>query len=71
MRQIIQLSKKIARSEASTILLLGESGTGKDLLAKVIHNESNRSGKPFVTINCATLPENLLESELFGYEKGA
>lgn len=71
MRQIIQLSKKIARSEASTILLLGESGTGKDLLAKVIHNESNRSAKPFVTINCATLPENLLESELFGYEKGA
>ncbi|NOY58045.1 MAG: sigma-54-dependent Fis family transcriptional regulator [Calditrichaeota bacterium] len=69
--QIISLSRRIARSEASTILLLGESGTGKDLLAKVIHNESNRRGKPFVTINCASLPETLLESELFGYEKGA
>jgi DNA-binding NtrC family response regulator len=70
-KQIIQLSKKIARSEASTILLLGDSGTGKDLLAKVVHNESSRNGKPFVTINCASLPETLLESELFGYEKGA
>jgi len=71
MRNIIQVSKKIARINTTTVLLLGESGTGKDLFAKAIHNESNRSGKPFVTINCASLPETLLESELFGYEQGA
>ncbi|RMF61698.1 MAG: sigma-54-dependent Fis family transcriptional regulator [Calditrichaeota bacterium] len=70
-REVVQMAKKIAKSEASTILLLGESGTGKDLLAKVIHNESSRGNRPFVTINCASLPETLLESELFGYEKGA
>lgn len=70
-RKIIQLSKKIARTETTTILLLGESGTGKDLLAYAIHNESGRSKKPFVTINCSSLPESLLESELFGHEKGA
>lgn len=70
-KQIIQLSKKIAKTNATTVLLLGESGTGKDLFAKAIHNESARKNKPFVTINCASLPENLLESELFGYEKGA
>ena len=69
--RIIQMAKKIARTETSTILLLGESGTGKDLFAKSIHNESNRIDKPFVTINCSSLPETLLESELFGYEKGA
>jgi len=71
MKEIIQLSKKIAKSEATTVLLLGESGTGKDLLARAIHNESNRSSKPFVTINCSSVPETLLESELFGHEKGA
>ncbi len=70
-RQTINLARKIASSEASTILLLGESGTGKDLFARVIHNESSRGNMPFVTINCASLPENLLESELFGHEKGA
>lgn len=70
-QNVIRLAKKIALSEASTVLLLGESGTGKDLLAKVIHNESNRSDKPFVVINCASLPETLLESELFGHERGA
>jgi len=70
-RQIIQLSKKIARTETTTILLLGESGTGKDMFAYAIHNESTRSKKPFVTINCSSLPETLLESELFGHEKGA
>jgi two-component system response regulator AtoC len=70
-RQIIQLSKKIARTETTTILLLGESGTGKDMLAYAIHNESGRNKKPFVTINCSSLPETLLESELFGHEKGA
>jgi len=70
-KQIIQLSKKIARTETTTILLLGESGTGKDMLAYAIHNESGRSKKPFITINCSSLPETLLESELFGHEKGA
>lgn len=61
---------KVAPSRAS-VLLLGESGTGKTLVAKIIHESSSRSGTAFVKINCASLPENLLESELFGYEKGA
>ncbi|MDF1549304.1 MAG: sigma-54 dependent transcriptional regulator, partial [Bacteroidales bacterium] len=71
MKNIISLAKKIAQTETTTILLLGESGTGKDLFAKAIHNESSRKDYPFVTINCSSLPETLLESELFGYEKGA
>ncbi|MFA5970873.1 MAG: sigma-54 dependent transcriptional regulator [Lentimicrobiaceae bacterium] len=70
-KQIVQLSKKIAKTKSTTILLLGESGTGKDMFAHAIHNESTRKDKPFVTINCSSLPETLLESELFGYEKGA
>ena len=70
-KQVIQLAKKIADTEATTILLLGESGTGKDLFAKAIHNSSSRKDKPFVTINCSSLPETLLESELFGHEQGA
>jgi two-component system response regulator AtoC len=69
--QIVQISKKIASTETTTILLLGESGTGKDLFARAIHNESSRQDKPFVTINCSSLPETLLESELFGHEQGA
>jgi two-component system response regulator AtoC len=71
MKERIELSKKIAKTETTTILLLGESGTGKDLFSRAIHNESNRRDKAFVTINCSSLPETLLESELFGYEKGA
>ena len=71
MKRIIDLAKKISQSEATTVLLLGESGTGKDLLARIIHNNSNRKDKSFVTINCASLPETLLESELFGHERGA
>ena len=71
MRSIIQLSKKIARINTTTVLLLGESGTGKDFFARAIHNESSRNNKPFVTINCSSLPETLLESELFGHEQGA
>lgn len=70
-KQIVQLSKKIAKTKSTTILLLGESGTGKDMFAQAIHNESSRNEKPFVTINCSSLPESLLESELFGHEKGA
>jgi two-component system response regulator AtoC len=69
--QIKNISKKIASTETTTILLLGESGTGKDLFARAIHNESARKDRPFVTINCSTLPDTLLESELFGHEKGA
>jgi len=65
------LLKKIASSPASTVLLTGESGTGKDLAAKVIHYASDRAMKPFMNITCSALPENLLESELFGHERGS
>jgi DNA-binding NtrC family response regulator len=71
MKGIIQLAKKIARTSTTNVLLLGESGTGKDLIAKAIHQESERSEKPFVTISCSSLPDTLLESELFGHEQGA
>jgi PAS domain S-box-containing protein len=71
MRQVLHLALKLAHLSASDILILGESGTGKGLLAKFIHKNSNRNKKPFIQINCATLPEYLLEAELFGYEKGA
>lgn len=71
MQKIFELIKKIAKSDATTIMLQGESGTGKDLVAKVIHYQSRRSDKPFMEINCTALPETLIESELFGHEKGA
>ena len=64
------LSRQVALSD-STVLIRGESGTGKDLIAKAIHHHSHRCGGPFVTINCGALPENLLESELFGHKKGS
>ncbi len=70
MQKMSRMIEKIAPTNATT-LLLGESGTGKEVLAKAIHSLSNRSDKPFVAVNCAAIPENLLESELFGYEKGA
>ena len=65
------LVAKIATSPASTVLLTGESGTGKDLVAKVLHYSSDRSTRPFMNITCSALPESLLESELFGHERGA
>ena len=70
MKNIINLARKAAR-EDSTILITGESGTGKEIFANAIHAESPRAGKPFIKVNCAAIPENLLESELFGYEAGA
>jgi DNA-binding NtrC family response regulator len=71
MRQVKALARKVAQSPASTVLLTGESGTGKDLLAKIIHYASSRSRRPFMNITCSALPETLLESELFGHERGA
>ena len=71
MRQVKQLVRKVAGSPGSTVLLTGESGTGKDLVAKVIHYLSHRADRPFMNITCSALPETLLESELFGHEKGA
>ena len=70
MQKLSRMIEKIAPTNVTT-LLLGESGTGKEVLAKAIHGLSDRSNKPFVAVNCAAIPENLLESELFGYEKGA
>ena len=71
MRKVITAAFKLANLDASNILVLGESGTGKGLLAKFIHKNGKRCKKPFVQINCAALPESLLEAELFGYERGA
>ncbi len=70
-QESMRLMKKIASSPATTILFQGETGTGKDLFAKAIHYHSSRGERPFLAINCAALPHNLVESELFGYEKGA
>lgn len=69
-KEIIKMSKKIAKSNVS-VLITGESGTGKELIAKLIHEFSDRNDKPFLPLNCSALPENLIESELFGYDKGA
>jgi transcriptional regulator with PAS, ATPase and Fis domain len=63
--------RRVAVSEATTILIEGENGVGKDLIAKTLHYQSSRQAEPFIAINCAAIPETLLESELFGYEKGA
>src|SRR5690242_15850091 len=71
MKKMLALAAKVAESEVASVLLQGESGTGKDLVAKAIHYGSQRAEGPFVAINCAALPATLIESELFGYEKGA
>ena len=70
MRLVLELAKKVAPVD-SNVLILGESGTGKDLLANMIHNMSRRCSGPFIKVNCGAIPENILESELFGYEEGA
>jgi sigma-54 specific flagellar transcriptional regulator A len=69
-QRIIELSEKLSKAN-STVLIMGESGTGKELFAKLIHQKSSRNSKPFIPVNCAAIPSELLESELFGHEKGA
>jgi DNA-binding NtrC family response regulator len=71
MKSVFSLIAKVSKSDASTVLLQGESGTGKDLVAKIIHYQSARADRPFMEINCTALPDTLVESELFGHEKGA
>ena len=70
MMQVVKLADQVAASEAS-ILITGDSGTGKEVMARHVHNKSRRKNSPFIAVNCAAIPENLLESELFGHEKGA
>ncbi len=71
MQEVLSVARRVAHSASTTVLLMGDSGTGKDVLAQAIHYESPRADKPFMPINCTALPEELLESELMGYEKGA
>ncbi|RUM30662.1 MAG: sigma-54-dependent Fis family transcriptional regulator [Aquifex sp.] len=70
MKRVVEIAKRVANFD-TTVLITGESGVGKEVLARYIHNKSRRKEKPFIAVNCACIPENLLEAELFGYEKGA
>jgi len=70
MKQVVEVALRLAQVN-STVLLLGESGVGKEMVAKAIHKHSKRSNGPFITVNCGAIPENLIESEMFGYERGA
>ena len=71
MQDVFQLIDRMAKTPDSTVLITGDSGTGKELVAKAIHRKSDRRDKPFIAVNCTALPDNLLESELFGHQKGA
>ncbi len=71
MQKVFEMVGKLSKSDATTVLLQGESGTGKDVIAKAIHYQSRRAEKPYMEINCTSLPDTLIESELFGHEKGA
>ena len=71
MGRVLQISEKIAQSEAATVLIQGESGTGKEVIAHLVHGRSTRQNMPFITVNCANFPEQMLENELCGHEKGA
>ncbi len=71
MKDIYEIAKRVAESDTTTVLIQGESGTGKEMIATMVHRYSGRRDQPFLEINCASLPEELLESELFGHEKGA
>jgi DNA-binding NtrC family response regulator len=71
MQRVYQVAEQVAQSDTTSVLIEGESGTGKQLVASIIHEQSNRKDKPFLEINCAAIPRDLLESELFGHEKGA
>ena len=70
-KRIISITTKVAEDASSTCLISGPSGCGKELIARVIHEQSRRNIAPFIPVNCAAIPENLIESELFGHEKGS